>query len=297
MASLHRIGEPELCGVEVVIARCRRAERVRAAWSAVWVAGVIASRIAPLDAQMYAQSGDSSASIQASVVDSSTQPASAHLASAPHVIRWYEAAAALAGVAALSLLDEPIQRYSQRHRSPTSDDLASVFDRMGQPEVYATVSLGVLAAGIAANDRELAQSGGRLVASVGLAGATTLVLKRVTGRASPGAGLGAYHFDAFSGADALPSGHTALAFALATSLSDDIHTTWVSVLLYTAATGTALARVNDDEHWMSDNALGALVGITSAKLVSGRWQVFGIRPPQFLMSPAGTEAIGWSIRF
>jgi membrane-associated phospholipid phosphatase len=193
------------------------------------------------------------------------------------------------------MLDEPAQRYSQNHRSPTSDDVASVFDRMGEPAVYATVSLGVLAAGIVANDREVAQSGGRLVASVGLAGATTLALKTVTGRAPPGTGLGAYHFDPFSGADALPSGHTALAFALATSLADDIHAKWVAVVLFTAATGTALARVNDDEHWLSDSALGALAGITSAKLVSGRWQVFNIRPPQFLVAPSGAATVGWRV--
>ena len=43
---------------------------------------------------------------------------------APHVIRWYEAAAALGGVAVLTAVDEPLQRYTQRHRSQTSNDVA-----------------------------------------------------------------------------------------------------------------------------------------------------------------------------
>jgi membrane-associated phospholipid phosphatase len=37
--------------------------------------------------------------------------------------------------------------------------------------------------------------------------------------------------------------------------------------------------VYNTEHWASDVVAGAVVGITSAKLVSGRWQVWGIRPP------------------
>jgi membrane-associated phospholipid phosphatase len=244
--------------------------------------GAFAWCIAPLSAQMV----DTSATAHASAP-----------AATPHVIRWYEAAAAVAGVSALALLDEPLQRHAQRHRSQTSDDVASVFRHMGQPEVYGTVSLGVLTVGLLSHNRELTRSGGRLVASIGLAGATTLGLKTLTGRARPDSGLGAFHFDPFSSSDALPSAHTALAFALATSLSDEIHITWVSIVLYTAATGTAFSRINDNQHWLSDVGLGALVGVTSAKLVSGRWQVFGIRPPHFLVSPSGAATIGWHASF
>jgi hypothetical protein len=33
--------------------------------------------------------------------------------------------------------------------------------------------------------------------------------------------------------------------------------------------------------------MGAALGITTAKLVDGHWQVFGIHPPHFLFDPAG----------
>jgi membrane-associated phospholipid phosphatase len=215
----------------------------------------------------------------------------------PHVIRWYEAAAALGGVAALAAVDEPLQRHAQRHRSKTSDDVARLFRHMGQPEVYGTVSVGILGVGLIAHRPELARTGGRAIASVGLAGVTTLALKALTGRARPDSGIGAFHFKPFGSGDALPSGHTSVAFALATSLAEDIDRTWVSIALYTAATGTAFSRINDNRHWLSDTALGALVGFTSARLVRGRWQVFGIRPPGFLVAPNGEASLGWHATF
>jgi membrane-associated phospholipid phosphatase len=76
-----------------------------------------------------------------------------------------------------------------------------------------------------------------------------------------------------------------MAFALATSLADDIHRVPATVALYTVATGTALSRLNDDRHWLSDVAGGAVLGVTSARLMSGRWRVFGLRPPSVIIAP------------
>jgi membrane-associated phospholipid phosphatase len=218
----------------------------------------------------------------------------------PSTIRWYHAAAA-AGVISLSmLLDDPVQDFAQDHRSQTTNDVASVFRHFGQPEVYATVSVGLVGVGLIAGDHELARIGGRAVASVGLAGASTLLFKTVIGRARPFTGEGVLSFHPFNTADsttAMPSGHTSLAFALATSLSDDIHRPWATVGLYTLATGTAWSRINDDQHWFSDIVFGAIVGVTSAKLASGRWEVFGIHTPSFLVSPSGNAALAWHTTF
>ena len=90
----------------------------------------------------------------------------------------------------------------------------------------------------------------------------------------------------------MPSGHSTMAFALATSLSDDIHRPWATVGLYGMASAVAWSRVNDNRHWFSDVATGALVGITSSKLASGRWRIFGLRPPSIIAAPGGMS-IGW----
>ena len=43
-----------------------------------------------------------------------------------HVVRWYEAATALGGVAALMRVDEPVQRFAQRNRSNTTNGIAKL---------------------------------------------------------------------------------------------------------------------------------------------------------------------------
>jgi hypothetical protein len=64
-----------------------------------------------------------------------------------------------------------------------------------------------------------------------------------------------------------------------------------------AATGTASSRINDNRHWLSDVAAGAVVGITSAKFASGRWRVFGIRAPSFIVGPTGGMGLGYHTSF
>ena len=84
-----------------------------------------------------------------------------------------------------------------------------------------------------------------------------------------------------------------MAFALAAGLSEAVRLRWAHVGFYGFATGTALSRINDNRHWLSDVGMGALIGITSAKLVSGRWRVLGLRPPGVAVGPRRTLIFGW----
>ena len=116
------------------------------------------------------------------------------------------------------LLDQPTQRFVQSHRSPTGNDLAHAIRHFGQPEVYATVSLGLLGAGLLTGDDDITRAGGRLGTSIALAGAASSVAKLAMGRPRPSESLDADAYVPFSGREAMPSGHTAAAFALATTL-------------------------------------------------------------------------------
>jgi membrane-associated phospholipid phosphatase len=118
----------------------------------------------------------------------------------------------------------------------------------------------------------------------------------VVGRHRPEQSLDADGYAAFSGQAAMPSGHTAAAFALATSLADDIHRPWATVGLYGMATAVGWSRINDNRHWLTDVTAGALVGITSAKLASGRWRIFNFRPPSLIAAPGGM-GLGWEGSF
>ena len=135
-----------------------------------------------------------------------------------------------------------------------------------------------------------------MLASLLLAGVTTGSIKELVGRVRPDDTRDPYLFRPFTRHDAFPSGHATVAFALAGSLSEEIHNPWASAALYTAAAGTAWSRVNDQKHWTSDVVAGAAIGITSAKLIEGRWRIFGLGPPKFLIDSHGVR-LEWHITF
>ena len=220
----------------------------------------------------------------------SSQPSSGGL-------RWWHGALAVGGFTALTLLDNPVHRFIQDNRSGTSNDVASVFRHFGQPEAYATASLGLLAAGLISGNRSLTNAGIRVTSAVALTGGLVYLGKYSFGRARPSeAGRDADDYYPFSGRGSMPSGHSAIAFSLATALSDEIRNTWATVGLYALATGTAYSRLNDNDHWFSDVVAGAAVGFISAKFATGRMSVFGIRAPSFIPRQGGVS-VGWSHQF
>jgi membrane-associated phospholipid phosphatase len=193
-------------------------------------------------------------------------------------------------VALASLLDDPLEDGLQARRSAGVDDVAALFRQVGEPEVYGTIGLGTIAAGLISGNHRITRAGGRITGSLLVAGTTVTLLKQATGRARPIADE-PYRFRPLSGRDSWPSGHATMAFALAASVSDEIRSTPVTIALYSSATLTAWSRMNDNRHWLSDVLAGAGVGILSAKLMNGRWSVLGVRGPRFLLEP---ERVGVS---
>jgi len=202
-----------------------------------------------------------------------------------HNIRWWEAAIVVGTVGVASALDRRVDRWTQDQRSPGSDRVARVFKYGGEPVLVFGVSGGILAAGVISGRPDLERRGGRVLASVVAAGLTTGALKEITGRFRPDNTTDPYVFRPFTNHDAFPSGHATMAFALATSLSAEIHRPWATALLYAGATGTAWSRLNDQKHWLSDVLAGATVGITAANVIEGRWRIFGLGAPRFLVDP------------
>lgn len=212
-----------------------------------------------------------------------------------HVVRWYEPLAVLGGIALTASLDEPVANHFRDHRSQSGQDLADAWAKVATVGV-GVVTAGVLAGGLISHNDHVTHAGLRLLFSAAVAGVATEAIKFVLGRERPNESTSAWDFDPGTADAAFPSGHAALAFAMATSLSDDIHRTWATVGLYSVATGVGVARVYQLEHWVSDVVGGAAVGIYSAKLVSGHWRIFGIRPPGFLVTPAGA-GVGYHVSF
>lgn len=221
-----------------------------------------------------------------------------------HQIRWWEAAGALTLVAASTVIDRPLRRYTRTHRTETLTDLSNLFRQQGEPFYYAGISLGVWGTGVIFHSAKIQRAGRRLIVTVAAAGLMTYATKISVGRSRPNEGVGPFSFHPFStlkdstGLEArgsFPSGHTMAAFAVATSLSGDIDWWPASVVLYTFAAGTAYSRVYDNRHWFSDTFAGALLGITTAKIVNGHWRIFHLKPPGWLVTPTGAPALEWRV--
>jgi membrane-associated phospholipid phosphatase len=98
----------------------------------------------------------------------------------------------------------------------------------------------------------------------------------VAGRSRPFTRVGAHEFDFWqfdNESQSFPSGHTVVAFSVATVLASRIDHWAASVLLYGAAAGVALARMYQDFHWSSDVFLGAVIGYSAGKFVQNREDV------------------------
>ncbi len=223
-----------------------------------------------------------------------------------HVIRWYEATAVVGTVALLSVIDEPTQDWIQGNRSDKTDDAAGAFRKEGEPIWWGGISVGLTAAGLIIGDADVARAGGRAMTAVAASAVVSTGIKYLLGRSRPAEGVGAFEFHPFSSLEdssgaqlrlSMPSGHTTAAFAVATSLADDIRSPVADILLYTLATGTAWSRMNDDRHWLTDTAFGAILGITTAKVVNGRWRIFNLQPPAFLVGEEGEIALSWKASF
>jgi membrane-associated phospholipid phosphatase len=212
-----------------------------------------------------------------------------------HAIRWYEPLAMLGGIALATSLDEPVANHFRDHRSQGAQDVADAWAKVGTVGV-GVVTVGVLAGGLISHNDKVTHAGLRLAFSAVLAGGVAEGIKLGMGRERPFQSVSAWDFDPGHFDASFPSGHTTLAFAMAASLSDDIHRTWATVGLYGLATGVAVSRVYQQEHWVSDVVGGAALGITSAKLINGRWRFFGLRPPKFLVGSRG-PVVGWSVAF
>jgi membrane-associated phospholipid phosphatase len=103
------------------------------------------------------------------------------------------------------------------------------------------------------------------------AGALTFLLKGTLGRARPYTeeGRGSFHPFIFLSNDfhSMPGGHTTAGFVLSTVLSRNVHSPVLKGLAYVPALFTFVSRVYQDEHWFSDDLIGAALGYVVATWV------------------------------
>ncbi len=215
-------------------------------------------------------------------------------------IQWWHPLVVAGGTGLIMLIDEPVQRFIQDNKSPEQDEVADVAKEFKNPEVFFIIGGGTLAVGLLAQQPTITRTGLQIFGAYGLSSAMMIATKWAFGRTRPSdTPDDPFNFSWLNGSQesSFPSGSSTVVFSLATTLSDAIGHPVVSVLLYTGATLNAWSRVYGNRHWVSDVALGAVYGVAAAKLVNGRWRIFGVRPPTFLVGPDKTANLQYSLSF
>jgi membrane-associated phospholipid phosphatase len=179
---------------------------------------------------------------------------------------------ALAGLVLVmtAMGDQGLRGEFQEHRGNTSNSVAELGNALGDPRYLIPAFGGVYLMSQLTGDQTLGRAALHAGEAALLAGGLATALKFAIGRGRPGQSGDADGFRPFSGWNSFPSGHTTLAFAVATAIADETPDRWSDIALYGAAAATAFARVNDDRHWASDVLAGALVGHLSARWLSRR---------------------------
>ena len=180
--------------------------------------------------------------------------------------------AAVAGfiLAATLMADQGLRGEIQEYRGTTSNSVARVGNAFGEPRYVLPVIGAGLLVGQLTGHRTVTRVALRAGGAVAIAGGITTAVKFAVGRSRPRGDGDADLFRPLSGWNSFPSGHTAVAFAVATAIAEETRDPWSDAALYGAATLTALARLNDDRHWTSDVLVGALLGHLSARWLSRR---------------------------
>jgi membrane-associated phospholipid phosphatase len=168
--------------------------------------------------------------------------------------------------------DRDIQDWVQTQRTGGSDTAMAFFSDVGDAGYIMVFLAGLYAAGEIAPSLGLRKTAVLGLESLAVTGVVVLGFKCLAGRARPGTGKGPYHFEPFSFRSSffsMPSGHSASAFAVATSIAEQSDSTVVDVAAYTLASLAALSRVHNNEHWASDVFLGSAIGYFIGRGVAG----------------------------
>ena len=170
---------------------------------------------------------------------------------------WAWGAGAVLGA---SLLDTEVDNWAKDHQGGNWEHLGNMANNI--PYAMALGS-GLLFTGIAGDDAASAARASLTAAAFTMGG--NALTKLAVGRARPSDELGNGSFNGFTSSAAqssFTSNHVALAFALVTPFAQQYDNPW----WYALAGTTALGRIQNREHWLSDTVAGGLMGYAIGSL-------------------------------
>lgn len=176
---------------------------------------------------------------------------------------WATGGILAAGVITLAFMDNEMRGTMSRNSSPLSNRLSDIGRAYGTGVYGLALAAGMYSGGLLLEDDGLRETGTMVGEAIIFSAAFGTILKHSLGRSRPYTEQGSsdFHGPTFnSDATSFPSGHSTMAFAISTVLAGRARNPIVSMALYSLAGVTALSRVYDDAHWISDTFAGAAIG-------------------------------------
>lgn len=186
---------------------------------------------------------------------------------------WLGIGTALATSFALDLTAREEMASVALDRGRTEKRLARPGNAMGRPQLSLPLLAGTYGMAHLADQGPVADAALHTGVALGTAGVANGLLKFAVGRLRPRGEGGMHRFRPMNPADhwqSFPSGHTVVAFALASAIAEEANSPLVSVAGYSAAALVGWSRLYEDRHWASDVVGGAIVGLIVSR-ASVRW--------------------------
>ena len=187
---------------------------------------------------------------------------------------------------ALAFFDGPIQRgaTSLIRRNPGAKKFSKTVTDFGGP--YEALALAAFGGYGLAFKNEKMKTTTLLATRAYITGAALVsVVKVLTGRTRPSfytddvrataTFLGPFSSKAGKDNSSFPSGHTTVAFAVATVFALEYsNKPWVPIVAYSSATLVGLSRISENKHWATDVFAGAVVGFLAGRIVVKNYHRF-----------------------
>ncbi len=181
---------------------------------------------------------------------------------------WLKASLVAGVTIGLYAFDEDIKDWIQDNRH---DDVSEFAERFGDGKIVLPSLVLFYAVGHAAKNTKAQRTALLTIENVVITGIFTQLMKYSFQRHRPNTGNPFDSFDGpFGGGDklAFPSGHTSLAFSIATPIATEYKdNVIIPPLAYGLAALVGWSRMNDNKHWASDVFMGASLGYFTGKTI------------------------------
>lgn len=168
-----------------------------------------------------------------------------------------------------------------------SDGVNDAFGAMGNPGTHFALAGAWYLVGQQAQDEQTYEVGKTLFSALIINGLSTMAGEAATWDEAPNGEWGTF-----------PSGHTSSTFCFA-SVMHEAYGPLVGVPLYGLGTLVAVERLDDDEHYLSDVIMGAVLGTVIGHTVAGEheFELFGGEILPYADPNTGSTGVAWVTHF